>query len=314
MILVKIQHSPSNTMKQAIEECFETVTAMQEQEESYRSDCWIESDSLVSDSSSGEDCFSRNKTVDVECRDKMAAWIYQVSDYCKYQRDTPEIAISILDRFLCTDEGNLSRTNRKSYQLASITALYTAVKLNETVFMSPKVMSLLSREFHKPKDVEDMEKKMLNALKWRVDPPTSRSFVRVLMDLIPEELLDETVRPVIYDLSYCQAELAVGMYDLLPIPKSIVAFSAIMNALSRVRLDEKVVGRIQAVLAKALRIDPKSDLIDDLQTILLRVSADCKTLIMQPSDKTRDDVKRESHSRGKDGICGNFSPRSVSDS
>jgi len=253
-----------------MEQKLETIAAMREQEARYRAGYWVHIEQFTPMGKDSHDqsysCF-----VDVECREKMTAWAYQVADFCKYQHDTAEIAISILDRFLCTWEGRSARTKRDIFQLASITALYISVKMNEMVAMGPALISRLSRDTHTAKQVEQMERRILKALNWLVNPPTSRSFVRLLLGLLPSDFFESKVRQVIHDLSNFQLEVAVGIYDLVTVPKSIVAFSALVNALWSVGLENHKVVQVETIFANALGIVADANYIVDVETMLYQL-------------------------------------------
>ena len=65
--------------------------------------------------------------IDVDaCRSKMCQWIYQVVDCTRLQRETAAVAVSYLDRFMCTTSSSAykARYDRKEYQLVALTSLY----------------------------------------------------------------------------------------------------------------------------------------------------------------------------------------------
>jgi hypothetical protein len=111
--------------------------------------------------------------VDENCRNVMAKWCNEISDFCKYSRETASIAMSCLDRFMATPDGQTVFLYRSLFQLAAMTALYTAVKIHEHEAMDPALVSCLSRGAYSPEAVEAMEARMLTAIQWRVNPPTA---------------------------------------------------------------------------------------------------------------------------------------------
>merc|ERR1712226_396506 len=89
----------------------------------------------------------------MDSRKKMVAWCFQVVDFCKFQRETVSIAMNLLDRFMMTSQSQVAKTDVKVYQLAAMTALYTAVKIHEPEVMDPKLISNLSRGVYQPEEV-----------------------------------------------------------------------------------------------------------------------------------------------------------------
>ncbi|KAL7570883.1 hypothetical protein ACA910_018945 [Epithemia clementina (nom. ined.)] len=195
--------------------------------------------------------------IDVDCRTKMAAWCYQVVDFCKFHRETVAIAMNLLDRFVACSQSadaKAARSDRKVYQLAAMTALYTAVKIHEPEAMDPKLVSTLSRGTYTPAQVEAMERQLLTALTWRVNPPTAMAFVRQYMQLLAPILpRDEFVQTTIYDLTKFQTELAVSEYDFLEVHPSVVAFCSLLNSLESVGvIDATSLEAMAHVLSQAI--------------------------------------------------------------
>lgn len=172
--------------------------------------------------------------VDAECRFRMVEWCYQVVDFCKFSRDTVAIAMSYLDRFLVTSEGSEILDDRKAFQLCTMTCLYTAIKTHEPEAMDPQVISGLSRGAYSAEQVEAMERRILEGIKWRMNPPTALSFARSFMNLIPSGIMSETQQNAVIELAKYQTELAVEEYSFITVDSSMIAFAALANALQNV--------------------------------------------------------------------------------
>jgi hypothetical protein len=172
--------------------------------------------------------------VDAECRFKMAEWCYQVVDFCKFSRETVSIAMSYLDRYLATEVGAPALIDRKVFQLAAMTSLYTAIKIHEPEAMEPKVVANLSRGTYAEQQVIDMELSILGAIQWRMNPPTALSFINSLFALLPEGIMSQAERDAVYELCKYQTELAVNESSLIAVDASIIAFGALLNALETV--------------------------------------------------------------------------------
>jgi hypothetical protein len=207
--------------------------------------------------------------VDSECRKKMAAWKIQVVDSCKLNRETVEIAMSLLDRFMVTTEGALARRDRSVYQLASMTALYSAVKIHERSAMSPSMVSLLSHGVFSCHAIEKMEADILHALKWRVNPPTSFAYVRELLNLIPEQILSKEMRKTALHMSQLQTGLALADHPFMATRASTVAYSALMNSLESLDLGREVLVHVGYTLSQALQIDCDSDHVSTLHQFIV---------------------------------------------
>ena len=179
----------------------------------------------------------------------------QVVDFCKFSRETVSIAMSILDRFLMTQQGRSAIFDSADFQLAAMTSLYTAVKIHEPEVMSAQLVSTLSRGAHTEAEVTAMECRILRAVKWHVNPPTSLSFVRSFLDLLPSEFLDESTKSTVYEVSKYQTELVVADYSLVSVPASTIAFASLVNALEGVCLDRMVLGYVSSILAQAAGLD-----------------------------------------------------------
>jgi Cyclin, N-terminal domain len=236
----------SSSKDMAIEETIETIHAM----------CYQESNGYFT-----TDYISNNvdKLLDVDgdCRTKMVVWSYQVIDFCKFNRETVEIAMSYLDRFLVTTTGAHALQDRSVYQLAAMASLYTAVKIHEPEAMDPALISKLSRGTYAPDEIEDMELIILKSLQWRLNPPTTLSYVREFMKLIPLEAIDIATRIIIYELAKCQAEFATTDYNLVEMKAAEKAFYSFINALEFLDTDPKVIRYVANILQSCIRIIPR---------------------------------------------------------
>lgn len=172
--------------------------------------------------------------VDEECRVKMSEWCFQVLDFCNFNRETVEISMNYLDRYLSTELGREALSNRTKFQLVAMTCLYTAVKLHEPEAMTPDVMSRLSRGSYAAQEFEQCELQLLRVLNWRMNPPTASAFVRHFMDLVPSALLDDEDKAMLMEFVSFQVELSVNDYSCVTMNASTIAYCAIANALTTI--------------------------------------------------------------------------------
>ena len=175
---------------------------------------------------------SQNSLSVREDRKLMLQWSYNVVDFFSLERETCALAISYSDRFLATKKWGLEYLeDTEKYQLLCITALYIAIKVHEPASLTPQAFVEIGRGQFTVKQMEQMEKRLLSALEWRVNPPTSLEFVRNYLELIPPNQLDKSTKATVYVLARAQTERALSDYSLLTIDASRVAFASVQNAL-----------------------------------------------------------------------------------
>jgi hypothetical protein len=169
-----------------------------------------------------------NSFVDADCRLKMADWCDRCVDFCKFDREIVEITLNYLDRFASTRDGQSILRDRGEFQLAVMAALYTAIKIHQAEAVSSKSISALSKGRYGQDDIEAMEARMIFALRWRMNPATVSAFLRTFIDQIPQVAGIDT--KTLYQLAKIQTDAAVRDYAFVTIRPSVIAYSAILNA------------------------------------------------------------------------------------
>jgi hypothetical protein len=199
-------------------------------------------------------------------RQTMVAWMLSVAGVCRFNRETVEIAMNYVDRFLnTTKQGRdfqVVGSDPLLFQLVCMTSLYTAVKIHETEAIDPAFVASLSRGAFDPRDIEDMEAVLLEALEWRLHPPTATSFVReYLALLLPDRsaMISEETRSAIYELAIQETnELAVptchdGFGSTKP---SAIALIALLNAMECLLVEkEDVIRHVRLQFAEMVGLD-----------------------------------------------------------
>eukprot|EP00566_Odontella_aurita_P019440 CAMPEP_0113552974 /NCGR_PEP_ID=MMETSP0015_2-20120614/15357_1 /TAXON_ID=2838 /ORGANISM="Odontella" /LENGTH=313 /DNA_ID=CAMNT_0000453995 /DNA_START=357 /DNA_END=1298 /DNA_ORIENTATION=+ /assembly_acc=CAM_ASM_000160 len=188
------------------------------------------------------DYLARADDIDAECRSKMCRWSFQIVDFCKFSPETVSIAMNYLDRFLATSITSnnptaiRARTSRKQYQLASMAALYIAVKINEPLEMDTALVSELSRGCYTPIEIARAEADVLNALGWRTSGPTPLGFFQHFLALLPKRARDGRGAERAMDLGRAQTEFAAAEYELsgAMVPPSAMGMAALLNALEAI--------------------------------------------------------------------------------
>lgn len=181
---------------------------------------------------------NKGDAIDETCRSKMCEWIFHVIDSTRLQRETATVAMTFLDRFLCSasERATQARMDRKEYQLAAITCLYIAVKIREPFELDATLMSKLSRGLHSAQEITSLEYDVLIALQWKANAPTPFQFVNYLLELLPDSV--KSVASTLYEHSHFQTELAAGDYAFVPyLRQSTIAIASILNSLGGIEQD-----------------------------------------------------------------------------
>jgi hypothetical protein len=167
--------------------------------------------------------------IDQECRKKMVSWCFSVIDHVQFSRETVAIAMNYLDRFLSSGDSRAKEVllNRKEYQLASMTCLFTAIKIWEKSDIGIDVFVELSRGAYSKTQLLEMEITILNALQWRLATPTCFTFLQEIINLLLHYVNCDA--SLIASLSFFQLELAVADYTFVSCKPSKMALASINN-------------------------------------------------------------------------------------
>ena len=212
--------------------------------------------------------------IDEICRNKMCEWSYQIVDFCKFHRESVDIAMNYLDRFLTTPFGQPALHDRNVYQLVAMTCLYSAIKIHERQALSPAVVSQLSRGVYSAHQIAETEVTILHALQWKLHPPTALSFVRELISVLPIDWMSDLVKESIFGITQKQTELAVSDYRFIETPMSIVAYCSIMNAVQccGFAFSADIITSIRMMIASAIGLtDPLCSEVMETQILLSTV-------------------------------------------
>jgi hypothetical protein len=187
---------------------------------------------------SGIECASPEieDAIDITCREKMCEWSYRVCDFFHTNREIVSLSFSLLDRFLgrCT-------CDRTVFKLASMTTLFMAAKIFNTKKISIDCLVELSRGEFDMSHLAEMERIILKALDWRVNPPTVQSFIGYLLAFLP--LHDARFARSIRQRAIFFAELCCFDYRFVTQDRSLIAVSCILNALEGMDNDDVDVSR-----------------------------------------------------------------------
>mmetsp|Transcript_31073 Transcript_31073/g.51332 ORF Transcript_31073/g.51332 Transcript_31073/m.51332 type:complete len:312 (-) Transcript_31073:114-1049(-) len=251
---------------------------------------------------------SQEAPVDATCRSKMAEWCFQVIDFCDFNRETCCISMNYLDRFLATPSGAGAREDRKIFQLVSMVCLYTAIKIHEPQAMEPSVVSSLSRGTYSEEEITAMERTILSALGWQMNPPTALSFVYQYLSLIPEDMISESEKSGIMDLSKFQTELAVSDIWFQGVNPSTIALASLTNAMNVTQLSGSNIDIFVTTVIQAADMQCNNDELLDIEDRLFGGLE--KSSATPLNDRSSKKTITKDHASTKGSVLG--SPRSVS--
>lgn len=172
----------------------------------------------------------------LEWRRRMIVWNYSIATTCKYEKETVEMAVSIVDRFVAVQTELLTQAHR--YQVACMASLYIAAKIQEPQCLAPDQMETLSGGRLRAYNIEDMEREILTAIQWRVNPPTATAFCRTFLDLVPSSMVPD--RQTVLDIVESHIQVAIVDEYFLSVDASSLGFASLMNALQCVHGDSNL--------------------------------------------------------------------------
>jgi hypothetical protein len=172
-----------------------------------------------------------DEAIDEDCRAKMVDWSVQIVDYCGFKRETVAISMNMLDRFV--RETPLALVDRSIFQLASISCLYSAIKINEPKAISSETMATLSRYQFDRNQIEAMEQLILKTVKWLCHPPTTFAFGHYYCKLVAGSDTSFDF-DTLWEMTKVQLESVLNNYQMALVPSSSVAFAAVVNAIENI--------------------------------------------------------------------------------
>jgi hypothetical protein len=184
--------------------------------------------------------------IDSSCRTKMCAWFQQICNFCQYDEDETSViienAMNYMDRYVVTPKGSIALLDRNYYQGMAITCLYMATKIHASAAISAADMSQITRFVYTTEQIEEMEYHILQALQWRVNPPMVSVFVSEFMKMLIAMLQKSQIvsgtddasivslLQTVKDLVHTQTLATFSDEKFMTVPASIIAYTAIVNA------------------------------------------------------------------------------------
>ena len=102
--------------------------------------------------------------ITVDDRMALVDWCYSVVDHCQFSRETVASAMEMVDRFLSMPSSSADDAVRVSdealrdqskFQLITVAALYTSIKINETIVISSDLFSEMCSRAYTVEEIED---------------------------------------------------------------------------------------------------------------------------------------------------------------
>ena len=217
--------------------------------------------------------------VDEACRKAMIDWCFTVVDAFNLSRESVAISMSLLDRYLSSNNGKSVDVlqSKQQFQLAAITCFYIAVKIYEPVQLGIAMLLKLCRGYYKQNDIVSMEQDILSALDYRVyiSTTTPMEYVRHYLDLLSEW---NDLKDVILENARSHSDNATLDVYFSTCKVSSVGIACLAGALDDESIDltelEKQV--IWSQLSRKLGYDIASNEIRTVEKRLLsKISDDC---------------------------------------
>jgi len=174
-----------------------------------------------------------NHLLGCSINDKMRAvlvdWLVEVQVQFKLLQETLFSTISIVDRFLAVEGLTITRSK---LQLVGVAAMFLASKVEEVYAPACSDFVYITDNAYTEDAIKQMEMKILQTLKFNLFEPLSLHFLRRFSKAGDVDVLQ-------HSLAKFAIELALVEYDLVPIPGSKLAASALCLSLMLLEPQEK---------------------------------------------------------------------------
>merc|ERR1712116_49403 len=177
-----------------------------------------------------------NHLLGCSINDKMRAvlvdWLVEVQVQFKLLQETLFSTISIVDRFLAIEGLTITRSK---LQLVGVAAMFLASKVEEAYAPACSDFVYITDNAYTEDAIKQMEMKILQTLKFNLFEPLSLHFLRRYSKAGDVDVLQ-------HSLAKFAIELALVEYDLVPVPGSKLAASALCLSLMLLEPEEKQSG------------------------------------------------------------------------
>jgi hypothetical protein len=252
-------------------------------------------------------------------RKKLVDWCYDVVDHCQFSRQTVASAMEMVDRFLSMPSNSVDAArvsdeaprDQIKFQLLTIAALYSSIKVNEKVAISSDQFAEMCSRAYTVEEIEDMERILLIGLSWRCHAPTAHQVgLSILSLLLPYVDIPEVTWGFLMDEMKYLTELAVRDYYFSTQRTSTIALAAIFNVISDMSTKERQeqFGAFLRVIMGCFDFDDSKciaaararlSLLTKPETVLQEEDVDERSLYKQSLDDSVKTFKVSNSSSGK---------------
>ena len=204
--------------------------------------------------------------INADDRKQVVDWCYGVVDHCEFSRETVASAMELVDRFLSIPSNSTDAAwvcdealrDPSKFQLLTVAALYTSIKVHEQVALSSELCSEICSHIYTAEEIEAMERTLLSGLSWRCHAPTAHQVgLSILSLLLPYVDIPEVTWGFLMDEMKYLTELAVQDYFLSTQRASTTAKAAILNVISDSSTKERrgVLGAYLGVITECFEFE-----------------------------------------------------------
>ncbi|PUZ59012.1 hypothetical protein GQ55_4G007600 [Panicum hallii var. hallii] len=161
---------------------------------------------------------SSQTDINEKMRGILIDWLIEVHYKLELLEETLFLTVNIIDRFLA-----LENVVRKKLQLVGVTAMLLACKYEEVSVPVVEDLILICDRAYTRADILEMERRIVNTLKFNMSVPTPYCFMRRFLKAAQAEKKLEL-------LSFFMIELSLVEYEMLKFCPSMLAASAIYTA------------------------------------------------------------------------------------
>ncbi|CAL5049738.1 unnamed protein product [Urochloa decumbens] len=161
---------------------------------------------------------SSQTDINEKMRGILIDWLIEVHYKLELLEETLFLTVNIIDRFLASEN-----VARKKLQLVGVTAMLLACKYEEVSVPVVEDLILICDRAYTRADILEMERRIVNTLKFNMSVPTPYCFMRRFLKAAQAEKKLEL-------LSFFMIELSLVEYEMLKFCPSMLAAAAIYTA------------------------------------------------------------------------------------
>jgi hypothetical protein len=165
-------------------------------------------------------------------REKVAHWYYGVVDHLNESRSIVYVAMNMLDRYCAAHDGS-SSMDEAMFELASMTAVFLAVRIAGSGSLGLPELIAMSRGSIRARDIISTGTDMIKTLTWNLRLITPLDFVKDFIELFSESM-DAKRKQLVLDSASYLVEIAVCDASFSCKSASDLALAAVLNALATV--------------------------------------------------------------------------------